>query len=98
MPDYRDPPPPESFFAKQGRFPLPAFKRDPLGLSPNAEPLDFFMAIMRDKSQPLARRIEAATLAAPYRHIRLDSEFCRHLSKAQLDQIKNARVIEHKRS
>lgn len=83
----------------KNRFPLPGvIKLDPLCLPPNGEPLDFMLAVMRDKSQPIWRRIEAAKATAPYRHIRLDSEFCRHLSKAQLDQIKNARVIDHKRS
>ena len=59
-----DPP----FPIKQGRFPLPGvIKLDPLCLPPNAEPLDFMLAVMRDKSQPMWRRIEAAKAAAPYR-------------------------------
>ena len=53
------------------RFPLPGvIKLDPLCLPSNAEPLDFMLAIMRDKSQPMWRRIEAAKVAAPYRHPR----------------------------
>jgi len=98
MPTTRDPPQyPPGY--KQGRFPTPGLiKLDTLCLPPNAEPLEFMLSVMRDKSQPIWRRIEAAKAAAPYRHIRIDSEFCRHLSKAQLDQIKNALVIDHKRS
>ena len=72
-------------------------KLDPLCLPPNAEPLEFMLAIMRDKSQPMWRRIEAAKAAAPYRHIRLDGEVLEDLSQAQLDEVKNARVINHKR-
>jgi hypothetical protein len=53
----------------KNRFPLPGLtKLDPLCLPPNAEPLDFMLAVMRDKSQPMWRRIEAAKAAAPYRH------------------------------
>lgn len=53
----------------KNRFPLPrVIKLDPLCLPPNAEPLDFMLAVMRDKSQPMWRRIEAAKAAAPYRH------------------------------
>jgi hypothetical protein len=85
--------------ATKNHFPLPGvIKLDPLRLPSDAEPLDFMLAVMRDEAQPIWRRIEAAKAAAPYRHIRIDSEFCRHLSKAQLDQIKNARVLDHKRS
>jgi hypothetical protein len=96
MPTTRDPPtyPPGN---KRGRFPLPGvIKLDTLRVRPDAEPLDFLLAIMRDKSQPIWRRIEAAKAAAPYRHIRLDGEFFRSLSEAQLDEVKNARVIDHK--
>jgi hypothetical protein len=49
-------------------------------------------------SQPIWRRIEAAKAAAPYRHIRIDDPFFRTLSEAQLDEVKNARVIDHERS
>jgi hypothetical protein len=73
-------------------------KLDPLCLPPNAEPLDFMLAVMRDKTQPIWRRIDAAKAAAPYRHIKIDDPFLRTLSKSQLDQIKNFRVIDHKRS
>jgi hypothetical protein len=38
---------------------------DPLCLPPNAEPLDFMLAVMRDKSQPMRRRIEAARQPHP---------------------------------
>jgi hypothetical protein len=80
----------------KNRFPLPGLmKLDPLCLPPNAEPLEFMLAIMRDKSQPMWRRIEAAKAAAPYRHIRIDDPFFRTLSEAQLDEVKNARVIDH---
>jgi hypothetical protein len=103
MPSTRDPPiyPPTHppFPIKQGRFPTPGLiTLDPLCLPPNAEPLEVMLAIMRDKSQPLWRRIEAAKAAAPYRHIRLDGEFFRSLSEAQLDEVKNATVIDHKRT
>jgi hypothetical protein len=73
-------------------------KLDPLCLPPSAEPLDFMLAVMRDKTQPIWRRIDAAKAAAPYRHIKIDDPFFRALSKAQLDQIKNIRVIDYKRS
>ena len=37
----------------ENRFPLPGvIKLDPLCPPPNAEPLDFMLAVMRDKSQP----------------------------------------------
>jgi hypothetical protein len=102
MPSPRDPiypPTHPPFPIKQGRFPTPGLiKLDPLCLPPNAEPLEFMLAIMRDKSQPMWRRIEAAKAAAPYRHIRIDGPFFRTLSKAQLEEVKNARVIEHERS
>jgi hypothetical protein len=92
------PDPPFPQIAKN-RFPLPGvIKLDPLGLPPNAEPLDFMLAVIRDKSQPMWRRIEAAKAAAPYRHIRIDGEFCRHLTPEQLNRIKNAKVIDHKRT
>ncbi len=73
-------------------------KLDPLCLPPNAEPLDFLLAVMRDETQPVWRRIEAAKEAAPYRHIKINAPFFRTLSKAQLDQIKNALVVDQKRS
>jgi hypothetical protein len=104
MPTTRDPPiypptHPPFPHTTQNRFPLPGLiKLDSLCLPPNVEPLEFMLAVMRDKAQPLWRRIEAAKAGAPYRHIRLDSEFCRRLSKAQVDQIKDARVIDHKRT
>jgi hypothetical protein len=80
-------------------FPLPGLiKLDPLCLPPNAEPLDFMLAVMRDKSQPMWRRIEAAKAAAPYRRIRIDDPFFGTLSEAQLDEVKNARVIDQKRT
>jgi len=92
------PDPPFPHTAKN-RFPVPGvIKLDPLCLPPNAEPLDFMLAVMRDKSQPMWRRIEAAKAAAPYRHVRIDDTFFRTLSKAQLDQIKNARIIDCKRT
>jgi hypothetical protein len=94
----RMPEPPFPRIAKS-RFPLPGvIKLDPLCLPPKAEPLDFMLAVMRDKSQPIWRRIEAAKAAAPYRHVKIDDPFFKTLSKAQLDQIKNARVIGHKKS
>jgi hypothetical protein len=89
-----DPPFPHT---TRNHFPFPGLiKLDPLCLPPDAEPLGFMLAIMRDKSQPMWRRIEAAKEAAPYRHVKIDASFFRTLSKAQLDQIKNARVIDHK--
>ena len=36
-------------------------------------PLDFLLSIMRNKTQPLERRLEAAKAAAPYCHARLAS-------------------------
>jgi hypothetical protein len=91
-----DPPFPHT---TSNRFPLlGVIKLDPLRLPANSEPLDFLMTVMRDPNQPMDRRVQAATLAAPYRHIKIDAPFFRTLSKAQLDQIKNARVIDHKRS
>jgi hypothetical protein len=90
MPTTRDPPiyPPGY---EQGRFPLPGMiKLDPLCLSPDAEPLDFMLAVMRDKTQPMWRRIEAAKAAAPHRHIRLDGEFFRHLTPEQLNRIRKS--------
>jgi hypothetical protein len=42
-----------------------------LQVSPDAEPLDFLLAIMRDPRQPMARRLRAATDAAQYRHPKL---------------------------
>jgi hypothetical protein len=97
MPTTRDPPTHPPFPIKQGRFPTPGLtKLDPLCLPPNAEPLQFMLAVMRDETQPIWRRIEAATAAAPYRHIRLDGEFFRNLTPEQLNRIKNARVIDHK--
>jgi hypothetical protein len=87
-----DPPFPHT---TKNRFPLPGMiKLDPLRLPPNAEPWDFMLAVMRDKSQPIWRRIEAAKAAAPYRDIRLDGEFFRNLTPEQLNRIRNARVIE----
>jgi hypothetical protein len=83
----------------KNRFPLPGvIKLDPLCLPPNAEPIDFMLAVMRDETQPIWRRIEAAKAAAPYRHIKIDDPFFRSLSKAQLDEIKNIRVVDFKRS
>ena len=83
----------------KNRFPLPGvIKLDPLCLPPNAEPIDFILAVMRDETQPIWRRIEAAKAAAPYRHIKIDDPFFRSLSKAQLDEIKNIRVVDFKRS
>ena len=53
----------------KNRFPLPGvIKLDALCLPPNAEPLEFMLAVMRDETQPVWRRIEAAKEAAPYRH------------------------------
>jgi hypothetical protein len=103
VPSNRDPPiyPPRHppFPIKQGRFPTPGLiTLDPLCLPPNAEPLEFMLAVMTDETQPMWRRIEAAKAAAPYRHIRIDDPFFRTLSDAQLDRIKTARVIEHERS
>ena len=81
----------------RNHFPLPGLmKLDTLCLPPNAEPLEFMLAIMRDKSQPMWRRIEAAKAAAPYRHIKIDDPFFRTLSAAQLDEVKNATVVDHK--
>ena len=49
----------------KNRFPLPGvIKLDPLCLPPDAEPLDFLLAVMRDETQPMWRRIEAAKAAA----------------------------------
>jgi hypothetical protein len=70
----------------------------PLCLPPNAQPLEFMLAVTRDKSQPMWRRIEAAKAAAPYRHIRIDDPFFRTLSEAQLDEVKNAKVVDNKRT
>jgi hypothetical protein len=93
------PPTHPPFPIKQGRFPTPGLiTLDPLCLPPNAEPVEFLLSVMRDKSQPMWRRIEAAKAAAPYRHIRLDGEFFRSLTPEQLNRIKNARVIDHRRS
>jgi hypothetical protein len=62
-------PDPPFLYTTKNRFPLPGLiKLDPVCLPPNAEPLDFMLAVMRDKSQPMWRRIEAAKAAAPYRH------------------------------
>jgi hypothetical protein len=77
-----DPPFPHT---TSNRFPLSGvIKLDPLCLPPNAEPLEFMLSVMRDKSQPIWRRIDAAKAAAPYRHIRIDDPFFRTLSEAQL--------------
>lgn len=98
MPMTRDPPtfPPGH---KQGRFPTPgAWSLDQFLVDPDCEPLEFLLRVMRDETQPLWRRIEAATAAAPYRHIKIDEPFFRLLSKSQLEMVKNARMIEHKRS
>jgi hypothetical protein len=98
MPTYKGPDPPFPHIS-ENRFPLPGLiTLDPLCLPTNAEPLEVMLAIIRDKTQPIARRIEAATLAAPYRHIRLDGEFFRHLTSEQLDRIKNVRITDYKRS
>jgi hypothetical protein len=81
MPTYKGPDPPFPHISKN-RFPLPGvITLD--RLRPNAEPLDFLLAIMRDDTQPMWRRIEAAKAAAPYRHIRIDDPFFRTLSDAQ---------------
>jgi hypothetical protein len=98
MPYTRDPPtyPPGT---KQGRFPTPgAWRLDQFLVDPACEPLEFLLGVMRDETQPFSRRLDAAKAAAPYRHIKMDEPFFRSLTKAQLDQIKNARVIEHKRT
>jgi hypothetical protein len=76
MPTTRDPPIYPPFPIKHGRFPIPGLiALDPLCLQPNAEPLEFMLAVMRDDSQPMWRRIEAAKAAAPYRHIKIDAPF-----------------------
>jgi hypothetical protein len=72
-----DPPFPHT---TKNHFPLPGLiKLDPLCLPPNAEPLDFMLAVMRDEMQPMWRRIEAAKAAAPYRHIKIDAPFFKNL-------------------
>ena len=38
---------------------------------PDAEPLEFLMAVMRDNRQPMNRRMKAAEAAAQYRHAKL---------------------------
>jgi predicted DNA-binding protein (UPF0251 family) len=40
-------------------------------MNPGTLPLDYMLAIMRDESQPVNRRIAAAKAAAPYCHPRL---------------------------
>ena len=51
------------------RFPLPGvIKLDPLSLPPNEEPLDFMLAVMRDKSQPMYEGLRQQRAAAPHRH------------------------------
>ena len=88
-------PDPPFLYTTKNRFPLPGLiKLDPLCLPANAGPLEFMLAVMRDETQPMWRRIEAAKAAAPYRHIRLDGEFPKNLTPEQLNRIRNARVIE----
>jgi hypothetical protein len=38
---------------------------------PDAEPLEFLMAVFRDNRQPMNRRMKAAEAAAQYRHAKL---------------------------
>jgi hypothetical protein len=38
---------------------------------PDAEPLEFLMAVFRDHRQPMNRRMRAAEAAAQYRHAKL---------------------------
>jgi hypothetical protein len=40
-------------------------------MNPGAFPLDYMLAVMRDESQPINRRIAAAKAALPYCHARL---------------------------
>jgi hypothetical protein len=60
------------------RFPIP-LSHSPLGRlpplsrpepwnQPNLEPLDWLLAVMRSEEQPTLVRMEAAKIAAPYRH------------------------------
>ena len=39
-----------------------------LEIAPDAEPLDFLLAVMRDARQPMQRRMRAADIAANFRH------------------------------
>jgi hypothetical protein len=55
---------PQSNYQYGGRPPPPQ-------IDPDAEPLDFLMAVMRDPGQPMDRRMDAAKAAMPYRHTRL---------------------------
>jgi hypothetical protein len=40
-------------------------------VAPDAEPLEFLMAVFRDNRQPMNRRMKAAEAAAQYRHAKL---------------------------
>lgn len=44
-----------------------------LAENPDLEPLDLMLAVVRDESAPVAARLEAAKVAAPYRHARLNA-------------------------
>lgn len=98
MPNTREPSlfPPGS---KPGRFPTPGVWRlDQFLVDPACEPVEFLLAVMRDETQPFSRRLDAARAVAPYCHIKIDDPFFRTLTKGQLDQIRNIRVIDYRRS
>ena len=71
-------------YGPPSRFPLPGAivpfpqnthygngRPPPPQIEPDAEPLDFLMAVMRDPNQPMDRRMDAAKAAMPYRNVRL---------------------------
>jgi hypothetical protein len=73
-------------YGPPSRFPLPGAivpfpqpsqqyggRPPPPDIEPDAEPLDFLMAVMRDPNQPMDRRMDAAKAAMPYRNVRLAS-------------------------
>jgi hypothetical protein len=70
---------------------MPAPTRPSLAYD-TVSPLNFLLAVMRDTSQSLPRRLEAAAAAAPYCHQRLVRlEHADHLSRAAVaDKIADA--------
>jgi hypothetical protein len=57
-------------FARLGEA-QPKPEPDAIELPPNVNPVEFLLAIMRDRAQPMPRRIKAAEVAAPYVHAKL---------------------------
>ena len=50
---------------------IDALDRDAVVVAPDATPLDFLLAVMRDASQPMTRRVKCAGLAANFCHPKL---------------------------